>query len=47
MNKLCPKCEKNILLEDGGVQIKEYLFCTPNCLFGYFSLQRIKQLFLN
>ena len=47
MNNLCPKCKKNISDADGGIQIKEYLFCTPNCLFEYFSLQQIKQLFLN
>ena len=45
MNKLCPKCKKHIADADGGIQIKEYLFCDASCLFGYFSLQQIKDLF--
>ena len=35
---ICPACKKIISDDDGGVQIKDYLFCTPNCLFARHDL---------
>lgn len=41
---ICPACKKIISDDDGGVQIKDYLFCTPNCLFAYFTIDQIKRI---
>jgi hypothetical protein len=40
----CPRCKNNFGDEQGGVVIKEFLFCSSNCLFGYFTITQIKQI---
>lgn len=41
----CPKCNKIIDLEiDGGICFQIYIFCSPNCLFSYYTLNQLKLL---
>ena len=41
----CPKCEKHINLNDGGVRVLTYTFCSPDCFRVYFTLAQLKQLY--
>ena len=40
----CPCCKNSFDDEQGGVVIKEFLFCSSNCLFDYFTITQIKNI---
>ena len=41
----CPGCLKTFSLEEKGIIIKQYIFCSSACLFEHFSLEQIKKLY--
>jgi hypothetical protein len=42
----CPNCNNDLDIKiDGGICILTYVFCSSNCLFKYFTLEQIKQLY--
>ena len=42
----CPNCNIDIdIKNNGGITILTYIFCSSNCLFKYFTLEQIKQLY--
>ena len=44
----CPKCNKIINLQtEGGICIQLYVFCSPKCLFTYYTSNELKQLYYN
>ena len=40
----CPCCKTTFDDEQGGVIIKEFLFCSTTCLFDYFTISQIKSI---
>lgn len=41
----CPACMKAFNIEEQGIIIKQYVFCSSICLFEKFTLEQIKLLY--
>lgn len=41
----CPKCDKCININDGGIRVLTYTFCSIDCFKFYFTLSQLKQLY--
>ena len=40
----CPNCDKNISIQNGGIRVLTYTFCSSNCFTKYFTLAQLKKL---
>ena len=35
----CPNCDKNISIQNGGIRVLTYTFCSSNCFTKYFTCE--------